>query len=128
MNKNSTKRLFAIRGAAGAENTIESITAATVEMCDKIIQSNELSAENIVSFHFTLTKDLTVLNPATAFRKSCKSTDVSNIPLFVSQEAFIENAPEKIIRLMVTAYMNEGREPRHIYIRGAEKLRPDLNK
>ncbi len=122
------KRLYCIRGAACAQNTAESIKEATLEMCSKIIEENKLNAVDIVSMHFTLTKDLDKMNPCAAFRKNYTKIDTSNIPFFCSQEAYIQGGLEKVIRVIVTVYMEENSIPCGIYIRGAEKLRPDLKK
>ncbi len=127
--ENQTKdlRLYGIRGAAGAENTKESVTKSVIEMCSKLFAENNVRPENIVSIHFTLTKDLTVMNPAAALRRGgdC-GIDVSNVPLFCSQEVEIEGSPEKMIRVLVTAYLNRNSSVKHIYINGGEKLRPDF--
>lgn len=127
--ENQTKdlRLYGIRGAAGAENTKESVTKSVIEMCSKLIAENNVRPENIVSIHFTLTKDLTVMNPAAALRRGgdC-GIDVSNVPLFCSQEVEIEGSPEKMIRVLVTAYLSRNSSVKHIYINGGEKLRPDF--
>ena len=120
------KRLYAIRGAVCAENSKESIAEKTVKMCDLIFKENNIRSEDIVSMHFTLTKDLDEANPCAALRRGCKSLDVSAVPLFCSQEAYVKGALEKVIRLMITVYLEEGTELRNIYIDGAEKLRPDF--
>lgn len=127
--ENQTKdlRLYGIRGAAGAENTKESVTKSVIEMCSKLFAENNVRPENIVSIHFTLTKDLTVMNPAAALRRGgdC-GIDVSSVPLFCSQEVEIEDSPEKMIRVLVTAYLSRNSSVKHIYINGGEKLRPDF--
>lgn len=122
------KRLYGIRGASCAENTSESIIKSVKEMCSSLFLQNNLSADDIVSIHFTLTDDLTVLNPAAALRKSDCGTDVSSCALFCSQEAKIDGGMKHVIRVLVTAYMRESEKPHHIYINGAEKLRPDFSK
>lgn len=119
-------RLFAVRGATGAENSRESIQKNTVEMCSRIFKENALSSDDIVSVQFTLTKDLDAMNPASALRKVDCGIDVSRIPLFCSQEPDIKGSPEKIIRVLVTAYLEEGSPARHVYINGAERIRPDF--
>ena len=93
----------------------------------------KIQAEDIVSLQFTITDDITVLNPATALRKGNPGLDVSQIPLFCSQEAKIDGGMPFVIRALLTAYveLNEdtgGKLPeRHnVYLNGAEKLRPDL--
>jgi len=122
-------RLYGIRGATGSDNTKESITANVIEMCKNIFAENSILAENIVSIQFTMTKDLNALNPASALRRGgdC-GIDVSGVPLFCSQEVDIENSPEKMIRILVTAYLPVNSKVNHVYINGGEKLRPDFAK
>ena len=122
------KRLYSIRGAVCAENTKESISLATVKMCSQIFEKNNVIAEDIVSMHFTLTRDLDEANPCAALRRGYKGLDVSKVPLFCSQEAYIKGGLEKVIRLLLTVYLEEGSELNNIYIDGAECLRPDFCK
>ena len=120
-------RLYGIRGATGAENTKESITKNTVEMCSRIFKENGVIPGNIVSVQFTSTSDLTQMNPAAALRRGgdC-GIDVSECALFCSQEPQIEGSPEKMIRVLVTVYLPVNSKPVHVYINGGEKLRPDF--
>ena len=120
------KRLYGIRGAITAENNKESITEKTVEMCSLIFNENKLLPEDFVSMHFTLTKDLDEMNPCAALRKSYKGIDVSRIPLFCSQEAYIKGGLEKVIRVLITVYMEDGSVPQNVCLGGAAVLRPDL--
>lgn len=120
------KRLYAIRGAVCAENTKESISLATVDMCSQIFTLNGVKSDDIVSMHFTLTKDLDEANPCAALRRDYKGIDVSKVPLFCSQEAYIKGGLEKVIRLLLTVYLEEGSEPKNVYLGGAECLRPDF--
>lgn len=122
------KRLYGIRGAACAENTKKSISEATVKMCSEIFDSNKVQAEDIVSMHFTLTNDLDEANPCAALRREYKGIDVSKAALFCSQEAFVKGSLKKVIRLLLTAYLEEGSEVHNVYINGAEVLRPDFSK
>lgn len=123
-----SERLFAIRGATGAENTAESITSNVCEMCLKLFSENKLSQKDFVSIQFTITDDLNVMNPAMALRKGQGKFDVSQIPLFCAQEARISGSPEKMVRVLVTAYMDADSKPVPVYINGGEKLRPDFAK
>lgn len=120
-------RLYGIRGATGAENTKESIISNVQQMCSAIFLKNKLRENDIVSIQFTITKDLTAMNPAAALRKGgdC-GIDVSKVPLFCSAEPEIDGSPEKMIRVLVTSYTDENAEIHHVYINGGEKLRPDL--
>ena len=121
-----SQRLFAIRGATGAENNSESIIKNVCEMCLKLFAENKLVQKDFVSIQFTITEDLNVMNPAMALRKGQDEFDVSQIPLFCSQEAKVVGSPEKMVRVLVTAYMDENTKPVHVYINGGEKLRPDF--
>ena len=120
------KRLYGIRGAVTAENTKESISEKTVEMCALLFKENNLKPEDFVSLQFTLTNDLDEMNPCAALRRSYKEMDVSKIPLFCSQEAYIKGALEKVVRVLATVYMEEGSVPQNVYLDGAAVLRPDL--
>lgn len=120
------KRLYGIRGAITAENTRDSITKKTVEMCTQLFEKNGLNADDFVSLHFTLTKDLDEMNPCAALRHSYRGINVSGIPLFCSQEAYIKGGLEKVIRVLATVYMEENSVPKNIYLDGAAVLRPDL--
>ena len=100
-------KLVAIRGATCAENTKDSISNATVEMCNKLFSENNLKTENVVSMQFTLTKDLDEMNPCAALRFSGSNIESSKI---------------------ITTYVEVNQDVTHIYINGAEKLRPDFCK
>lgn len=118
------KRLAAFRGAICVENTAESITENVCLMCRELFSRNNIKAEDIVSLQFSITDDITVLNPATALRKGNPGLDVSQVPLFCCQEAKIEGGMKKVVRALLTAYVDEGQERHNVYLNGAEKLRP----
>ncbi len=119
------KKLYAVRGAVFAENTEESIKEKTCRLFNEVVEKNSVLSEDIVSLHFTITSDLDELNPATALRLGETKIDVSQIPLFCSQEAYIKGGRPKVIRLMLTAYLEN--KPEHIYIDGAQIMRPDFS-
>ena len=123
-----SQRLFAIRGATGAENNAESIRKNVCEMCLSLFLKNSLSQKDFVSIQFTMTDDLDAMNPAAALRRGQSEFDVSLIPLFCSQEPKVSGSPEKMIRVLVTVYMDEDALPVPVYINGGEKLRPDFAK
>ncbi len=122
------KRLYAIRGAICAENSKNSISEATVKMCARIFEKNNVDSADIVSMHFTLTKDLKKMNPCAALRRDYKGIDVSKVPLFCSQEAYIRGGLKKVIRLLLTVYLEENSVLENVYLDGAEVLRPDFCK
>lgn len=90
-------------------------------MYRSILEDNALSESDLVSVQFTVTADLDMLNPASALRQQgC----ASSVPLFVSAEPVVRNAPSGIIRTLITAYSSKPLIP--AYLNGAEILRPDL--
>ena len=122
------KRVAAFRGAVCVENTAESITENVCLMCRELFFRNGIKAEDIISLQFTITDDITVLNPATALRRGDCGLDVKEVPLFCSQEAKIDGGMKKVVRALLTAYYEE-REggKQNVYLNGAEKLRPDFS-
>ena len=122
------KIVRALRGAVCCENTKESITENVCKMFNEIVIQNNLTAADIISVQFSLTKDLTVLNPATALRKGDGRIDVSVLAVFCSQEAFIEGGMPYVVRVLIHTYMDQFANRKNIYLNGAEKLRPDFSK
>ena len=122
------KRLAAFRGAVCVENTAESITEHVCNMCRELFTRNAIKTEDIVSLQFTITNDITKLNPATALRRGDCGLDVTAVPLFCSQEAYIEGGMPLVVRALLTAYVEEGCERHNVYLNGAEKLRPDFGR
>ena len=122
------KRLAAFRGAICVENTVESITENVCLMCRELFSLNKIQAEDIVSLQFTITDDITVLNPATALRRGDCGLDITQVPLFCSQEAKIDGGMKFVVRALLTAYNDKDIERRNVYLNGAEKLRPDFSR
>ncbi|MDR2211120.1 MAG: chorismate mutase [Spirochaetaceae bacterium] len=116
------KDLRALRGAVCTANVKEEITAAVVELYDTLLGENTLTEQDLVSLAFSLTPDLDTQNPAAALRKEGRAR---NAAMMVFQEAKIEGGLPETIRVLVHCYMDPRRTLRHIYLRGAEILRPD---
>jgi len=115
-------RLYAVRGAICCENTQESILVQVPRAYREILDRNEIDEADIVSVQFSVTGDLTALNPATALRRAGFA---SSVPLFASAEPFIEGGLPGVVRFLVTYYGSVA--PSHVYLNGAEVLRPDLS-
>lgn len=113
-----------IRGAVTAENTSESIIENTKIMLEEIIKRNNIETGNIISIVFTATKDLTKAYPAVAARQ----LGIVQAGLMCMQEQFVEVSLVKCIRALVTVELDTVREINHVYLKEAEKLRPDLIK
>jgi chorismate mutase len=125
-NHLSVQRLYGIRGAVCCENTAESIQRGVGRLCSRLFEQNALTAEAIVSIQFTLTSDLTALNPASALRKSAVKEIASQCALFCAVEPEIAGSLSRVIRVLITAYLPGNSRPVPAYLDGAEVLRPDL--
>lgn len=121
------KRIYGIRGAVCAQNTKESLLKNVGALCRELFARNGITAEDLVSVHFTMTSDLDCMNAAAALRSSDTGIDVSKAALFTSQEACIQGMMPHVVRVLVTAYLSQGADPVHVYLNGAEKLRPDFS-
>lgn len=113
----------AVRGAIKVEdNRAMLIQEASIRLMKELITRNSIAEMDVVSIIFSITKDLTRLNPATSLR----SIGFHEIPLFCVQEAFIEGQHSGIIRVLLTFNADEEKTPQPVYLNGAEILRPDL--
>lgn len=118
-------RLRAVRGAIQVDaNEVFTIEEGVRRLCGEIFAQNDLiSNESAVSILFTLTSDLTALNPATALRKAFPSI---RIPLFCMQEPDIVGMLPRTIRIMIQFYAQKEVRIHPVYLDGARLLRPDL--
>ncbi|MGN1116139.1 MAG: chorismate mutase, partial [Candidatus Ornithomonoglobus sp.] len=114
----------AIRGATTAEkNTKECITRASIEMIDKIIKKNNLDTRDMIDILFTVTPDITAMFPAAAVRKM----GITEVPLLDMAAPDVDGALEMCIRVIVHINTDLGNnEMKHVYLNGAQKLRPDI--
>jgi chorismate mutase len=114
----------AVRGAIQVSgNTASSIEQAGTKLVKEILRANGIAENQIVSIVFSLTEDLTAANPATGLRR----TGFASTPLLCTQEARIDGAMPRVIRVLVTWDSLERRVPTPVYLDGAEVLRPDLD-
>ena len=118
---NFIKKLRALRGDVCCEDNEDSISSAVVNLYSRTLRVNSLSEKDIVSIQFTVTPDIRALNPATALRKNGFA---ENTALFCALEPCMEGSLPKTIRILIYYYSRK--KPSHIYIGGAEVLRPDL--
>jgi chorismate mutase len=113
----------AIRGATTArENTSAEIVDATCELLQEIAGRNDLDLACVVSVMFTLTPDLNATFPARAARSIGWEA-----PMLDMVEVDVPGALPRCIRILVLADRPASAGPvRHVYLRGATQLRPDL--
>lgn len=113
----------AVRGAAGvARDTPKEIVSSVTDCFEKLLEVNGIGEKDIAAVLFTITPDLTSKNPAGALRAGGHG---AGIPLFCMQEPVSKGMMERCVRLLLILRTDrEGLKP--VYIRGAERLRPDL--
>jgi len=115
----------AVRGAITIENnTAEDIKSATVELLTAITKNNDFNISDIVFTEFTVTSDISAATPAKFAR-----TELGwhTVPLMCTKEFEFENSLKMAIRVLIVFNSNlSQKDIVHIYLKGAEKLRPDL--
>jgi chorismate mutase len=113
-----------IRGATSvASDTAEEILTATRELLAHIVEANQVRPEDIASVLFTVTPDLSAAFPARAARE----LGWQHVPLLDAQEVPVPGSLPRCIRVLLhwnTATAQE--KVRHVYLRDAASLRPDL--
>ncbi len=120
--------MAAIRGIRGAitveADEPELILSATRELLEGILRANDITDfDEVVSAIFTTTSDLKSTFPAEAARRM----GMGQVPLLCAQEIPVPGSMPLCIRVLIHA--NTDRTPaevRHIYLRNAQKLRPDM--
>ena len=119
------ERVISIRGATQAsENTTRGIKDAVSELLKEIIKQNKIKNEKIINIMFTVTCDLSAIQPATVAREEL---NLKSIPMLCMQEMKVPKDLPRCIRVMINAYSELPKENvKHIYLGGAENLRPDL--
>jgi chorismate mutase len=112
-----------IRGATTAhENTRESILGSTRELLEQIAGANDVRPEDVASILFTMSPDLNAEYPALAARQM----GWVEVPLMCAQEVDRPDALPHTIRVLVHwNTTTPQRDIKHVYINGAEVLRPD---
>lgn len=115
-----------VRGATVAKaNTKEAIIETTREMLLRMVEANGIQPEDIASAFFSTTRDLNAEFPAIAARQ-IGWTDAA---LMCMHEMDVPNSLPMCVRVLVHWNTDKrANEIKHIYMNGAEKLRPDLIK
>jgi len=114
----------AVRGAIQVDRDDPAdILAGTRELLTEVLRRNELASADLISIVFTLTPDLTSCFPAVAAR----GLGLADVPLLCATEVDVPGALPRVVRLLAHVESDRPRSAvRHIYLRGATRLRPDL--
>lgn len=118
---------LAVRGIRGAitvaENTAPAIEAAVRELLTEISVQNDLDLDNVACVFFTATPDLNAAFPAAAARRM----GWQRVPLLCAVEMAVPDALPRCIRVLVMVNTDRSQaEVKHVYLREARSLRPDL--
>lgn len=114
-----------IRGATTVlEDEAETILQATRELLEAILNENEsMTPEDVGSAIFTVTDDLASTFPAQAARQMGWGL----VPMICAREIPVPGGLPKVIRVLVHWNTETPQsEVKHVYLRDAVRLRPDL--
>jgi chorismate mutase len=120
--------MLVTRGVRGAisveEDTLESITQATLELLQALLQANpDLMSQDLASAFFTMTEDLTAAYPALAARQ----LGWAEVPLLCAREINVPNGMPRVVRVLLHWNTDLPQSDiRHVYLGRAVALRPDL--
>lgn len=117
--------LRGIRGATTVEqDDPETILEATRELLAEMLDGNGIDDfEVIASIFFTTTPDLVSTFPAEAARE----LGMDMVPLICNQEIPVPGRLTRVVRVMMQVNTTRSqREMKHVYLRRAASLRPDL--
>lgn len=114
----------AVRGAIQIErDDPDLIHADSTELLSEVIRRNALAPDDLISIIFTVTPDLASAFPAAAAR----GLGLVDVPLLCATEIGVPGGLERVVRLLAHVYTDRPRSAiEHVYLRGAERLRPDL--
>lgn len=113
-----------IRGATTVDrDSATDILAATCELLEQIVTRNAVNEEDVASAVFTVTADLTAAFPAQAAR----SLGWQHVALLDAREIPVPGSLPRCVRVLIHWNTRKPQaEIRHVYLRGAASLRPDL--
>jgi chorismate mutase len=116
-----------VRGVRGAttvsRNDAGEIAERTRELIQLLLDANGVRPQDIASALFTVTADLDAQFPAVAARELA---DWKDVPLLCAREIPVPRSLGNCIRVLI--HWNTDRpqkEVRHVFLRGARRLRPE---
>jgi chorismate mutase len=115
-----------VRGATTVEaDTRDEILTATRQLLALMIRLNDIHSEDVCSVIFSTTVDLSAEFPALAARQ----LGWQEVPLLCTHELDVPGSLRRCIRVLVHWNTEKKQcDVRHVYIKEAVRLRPDLSK
>lgn len=99
------------------------IRERTIQLVSTMFERNGLHRDDVISIFFTATHDVMSLPPAAGAR----AYGLTDVPLLCAQEMVTIGGLERCIRLLVHVETDLAKSDiRHVFLRGATTLRPDL--
>lgn len=116
------------RGVRGAticdRNTKEAIRASTGELLQALMAANGIKKEDVACAFLTTTRDLNAEFPAAGAREM----GWVEVALLCGHEMDVPGALQGVIRVMLVVNSNKRPgEIKHVYLKGASQLRPQLS-
>ena len=106
-----------------AANTRDDILAAAEELLQKMIEANQIEKESVTCTLFTTTSDLNAEFPAVAARR----LGWTGVALMCAQEMDVPDSLTRCLRILILFNTEKkAEEIVHVYIKGAEVLRQEL--
>lgn len=113
----------AIKGATSVPfDSARDICAATIELLSAMLEQNALRVDQVVSLMLTATPDLRSEFPA----RGARDAGWGDVPMLCAQEIDVPGALPRCIRVLAHVELPGGQAVRHVYLREARGLRPDL--
>lgn len=115
---------FACRGIRGATTVAGGdVDGAVAELLDELERQNGFDLDDVASAVFTVTDDLAGTNPAA----SARAHGWDGVPLLAVREHSGSADVPSCIRVLLLWNTDRPQSAiRHVYLRGARALRPDL--
>lgn len=115
-----------VRGATTVEkNEREEILTATRQLLALMLRQNQIRPDDVASAIFTTTPDIDAEFPALAARQ----LGLLDVPLLCGHEMAVPGSLKLCVRILLHWNTEKAQSQiQHVYIRDAERLRPDLQK
>ena len=114
-----------MRGLRGATqisaNTIQAMEEAVVELVRELESRNEIGPQDITWAIFTVTHAIDADFPARAARVA----GWTQVPMICSREIPVPGSMPRVVRVLI--HVDSDGPRNHVYLRGAQALRPDLH-
>ncbi len=114
----------ALRGATTVDHDDpDEVKKRAAELIEGLLERNGLTEDDLISIFFTATSDISSVAPAAGIRE----LGLTDVPLLCVGEMPTDGGLPRCIRLMAHVQTDQPRAAlRHLFLRGAVVLRPDL--